>query len=112
MAIDLRQKACANEACASFKKKKYSASYEHCPSCGQKLIFVCTSPGCYKPLDLNEPKHVLCESCSAKYNDMKDQALDVGKKLVVLPVAALAKKDVRDFVKNTYTAIRDTLLKK
>ncbi len=74
--MDLRKKACTNENCKSYKLKKYSANINYCPECGTKLIYVCSSHNCFKPLDISEPKHRICAECEAKRDDKMNQFKD------------------------------------
>lgn len=97
--MDSRKKACPNECCKTYRKKKYSSKVNYCPECGEKLIYVCKTHGCFKPLDETEPEHSYCRKCHTKREDRKDKVIDVAKKgaqvagVVAVPAIKLLQKE-------------------
>lgn len=98
--MDLRKKACPNECCKTYRKKKYSVKVNYCPECGEKLIYVCKAHGCFKPLDETEPDHSYCHGCQTKRDDLKEKIKDGAKKgakaagaVVVVPAVKVIQKD-------------------
>lgn len=98
--MDLRKKACPNEGCKTHRKKKYSAKINYCPECGEKLIYVCKSHGCFKPLDETEPEHSYCRGCQTNRDDRKEKVKTVAKKgakaasvVVIAPAVKVIQKD-------------------
>lgn len=79
--MDTRKKACPNEECKTYKRKKYSSKINYCPECGTALIYVCKSHNCYTPLDDCTSEHDYCFECETKRNDKKDKAVDAAKKV-------------------------------
>lgn len=80
--MDTRKKACPNEKCDLYKKKKFPNTTNYCPNCGEKLVFVCKAINCYKPIEDIGPKHSVCEECEAKRKDKIDNVVKGGKKVV------------------------------
>ena len=98
--MDSRKKACPNEQCKTYQKKKYSSKVNYCPECGEKLIYVCKIHGCFKPLDETQPKHEYCFECETKREDRKYQAKQIAKKgaavfgaAVIVPAKKALEKD-------------------
>ena len=75
---DTRKKACPNEECITYMLKKYDSKIKYCPECGTKLIYVCKSRNCYKPLVNSDPRHCYCAECQSlrddRLNKLKDNA--------------------------------------
>lgn len=99
--MDTRRKACPNEQCKTYQKKKYNAKVNYCPECGEKLIYVCKTHECFKPLDETQPKHEYCFACKTKREDRKYQVKQMAKKgvagvgvAVVVPAKIALQKDV------------------
>ena len=98
--MDLRKKACPNEFCKTHRKKKFNSKVNYCPECGEKLIYVCKSHGCFKPLDEAEPEHSYCNECRTKREDRKENVKAVAKKgakavsvVVIVPAVKVIQKD-------------------
>lgn len=98
--MDLRKKACPNEFCKTHRKKKFNSKVNYCPECGEKLIYVCKSHGCFKPLDEAEPEHSYCNECRTKREDRKENVKAVAKKrakavsvVVIAPAVKVIQKD-------------------
>lgn len=79
--MDTRKKACPNEKCETYRKKKYSSATNYCPICGEKLVYVCASPKCYTVLEDKGPEHKICEPCMQKILDAKDKTFSACKKV-------------------------------
>mgnify|MGYP000421978446 CR=1 FL=1 len=81
------------------EKKKYSAKINYCPECGEKLIYVCKSHGCFKPLDEAEPEHSYCNECRTKREDRKENVKAVAKKgaevvgVIAVPAIKVLQKE-------------------
>lgn len=98
--MDLRKKACPNEFCKTHRKKKFNSKVNYCPECGEKLIYVCKSHGCFKPLDEAESEHSYCNECRTKREDRKENVKAVAKKgakavsvVVIAPIIKVIQKD-------------------
>ena len=78
--MDTRRKACPNENCDTYKKRKYESKINYCPICGEKLIYVCASMNCYNPIEDKGPKHRICESCVQERKDLQDNVVNNCKK--------------------------------
>lgn len=78
--MDSRKKACPNELCKTYKNKKFNSKINYCPECGTKLIYVCKTHKCYKPLDETQPEHEYCRECEANRQDRRDKAVALAKK--------------------------------
>lgn len=78
--MDTRRKACPNENCDTYKKRKYDSKINYCPICGEKLIYVCASMNCYNPIEDKGPKHRICESCVQERKDLQDNVVNNCKK--------------------------------
>ena len=71
MAKDKRSKGCPNSECERNKRQYlYKATDSYCTICGTQLVYVC--PKCYRKLDDQGPKHVICSSCEAEREDRKN----------------------------------------
>lgn len=97
--MDSRKKACPNEQCKTYKNKKFNSKINYCPECGTKLIYVCKTHKCYKPLDETQPEHEYCRECEANRQDRHDKVVSLAKKggkafaaAVVVPAAKVAEK--------------------
>ena len=81
------------------EKKKFNSKVNYCPECGEKLIYVCKSHGCFKPLDEAEPEHSYCNECRTKREDRKEKAIKKKKKgaevagFVAVPAIKVLKKE-------------------
>ena len=97
--MDTRKKACPNEKCDLYKKKKFPNTTNYCPNCGEKLVFVCKAINCYKPIEDIGPKHSVCEECEAKRKDTKDSIIKGGKQVAAgagaIVVAAFSKEGMQ-----------------
>lgn len=104
--MNSRKKACPNEQCKTYQKKKYNAKVNYCPECGEKLIYVCKTHGCFKPLDETQPKHEYCFECETKREDRKYQAKQIAKKagagvaVVAVPFVKAIESDAVKVAKN------------
>ena len=78
--MDTIRKACPNENCDTYKKRKYDSKINYCPICGEKLIYVCASMNCYNPIEDKGPKHRICESCVQERKDLQDNVVNNCKK--------------------------------
>lgn len=78
--MDSRKKACPNELCKTYKNKKFNSKINYCSECGTKLIYVCKTHKCYKPLDETQPGHEYCRECEANRQDRRDKAVALAKK--------------------------------
>lgn len=87
--MDTRKKACPNELCKTYQNKKFNSKINYCPECGTKLVYVCKSHKCYKPLDLTALNHEYCQSCETLRQDRKDKAVELAKKGGGVVVAAV-----------------------
>ena len=97
--MDSRKKACPNEQCKTYKKKKFNSKINYCPECGTKLVYVCKTHKCYKPLDETQPEHEYCMECETNRQDRRDKAVALAKKgggtfaaAVVIPIAKEVEK--------------------
>ena len=79
--MDTRRKACPNENCETYRKKKFDSKTNYCPICGEKLIYVCASINCYNPIEDKGPKHRICESCVQERKDLQDKVVNDCKKV-------------------------------
>ena len=81
-------KGCTNELCSANQTKlKYKKDEEYCNLCGEKLKHVCAFKSCYKFIE-SEEKYCLC--CSAQKEELRDNRIDKGKKIMgVLTAAAM-----------------------
>ena len=71
MAKDRRSKGCPNSECERNKRHYlYKATDSYCTICGTQLVYVC--PKCYRKLDDQGPKHIICSSCEAEREDRKN----------------------------------------
>lgn len=113
--MDTRKKACTNTECNTYCKKKYSSKINYCPECGSKLIFVCKSRKCFKPLDLSQESHEYCFECEVKRNDMIEKAKQAGKFVVagmIVPVANAAVKEGGNIAKVAVKKVADGVINK
>ena len=78
--MDTRRKACPNENCETYRKKKFDSKINYCPICGEKLIYVCASMNCYNPIEDKGPKHRICELCTQERKDLQDKVVNYCKK--------------------------------
>lgn len=78
--MDTRRKACPNENCETYRKKKFDSKINYCPICGEKLIYVCASMNCYNPIEDKGPKHRICELCVQERKDLQDKVVKNCKK--------------------------------
>ena len=78
--MDTRKKACPNENCETYRKRKFDSKINYCPICGEKLIYVCASMNCYNPIEDKGPKHRICESCVQERKDLQDNVVNNCKK--------------------------------
>lgn len=98
-----RVKGCPNELCASnHDYKKFDVKDNFCPKCGQKLVEVCKTKKCYRPLTESDGEY--CHVCQDKKDKRKEkvhqaglQAKKVGEQAIevapkVLSVVGLIKK--------------------
>ncbi|MBR0461968.1 MAG: hypothetical protein IJJ00_04565 [Erysipelotrichaceae bacterium] len=115
---DKRKKACPNTSCHTYKQKKYDASLNFCPICGEKLIYVCKNPKCFKPIEDKGPYHTMCEECIAHREDIKDEIMNDAKKagkavLGIGPtiVAAIKSETVKEITKTTKKAVHNVFNK-
>ena len=96
--MDSRKKACPNELCKTYKNKKFNSKINFCPECGTKLIYVCKTHKCYKPLDETQLGHEYCRECEANRQDRHDKAVALAKKggavasVVVVPALQVVNK--------------------
>ena len=116
--MDSRKKACPNEECTTYKKQKFNPKINYCPECGTKLIYVCKSLKCYKPLDADNHDHVYCFECDTKRKDQRDKAIDLAKKgvsvvsaAVVVPFAKALEKDAGKMAQKAAHCLADTAAK-
>lgn len=116
--MDSRKKACPNEECKIYKDQKFSSKINYCPECGTKLIYVCKSLKCYKPLDANNHDHVYCFECDTKRKDQRDKAIDFAKKgvttisaFVVVPFAKALEKDAGKMAQKAAHGLADAAAK-
>lgn len=82
-------KGCVNSECKSFVKKiAYKDNYEFCPSCSEKLEYVCAD--CWKVLEHSTKKY--CIACKTKRDQRAEQRIDKVKKTgaAVASLAVLA----------------------
>ena len=116
--MDSRKKACPNESCNTYKKKKFNSSTNFCPECGTKLVYVCKSHKCFKPLE-DETNHQYCFECYTKRKDAQDKAVDGLKKcgatvgaVVVVPFAKAIQVGLGKAAKNAGEKVIEKVLKK
>lgn len=112
--MDTRKKACPNEKCDLYKKKKFPNTTNYCPNCGEKLVFVCKAINCYKPIEDIGPKHSICGECEAKRKDSIDSVLKGGKKVVVgagAIVATVFSKEGKKMIKNVAKKVTKVVFK-
>ncbi len=112
--VDNRKKACPNVNCDTYKKKKYDVSVNYCPICGEKLIFVCKSSKCFKPIEDKGPKHNICEECIAKREDMKAEVENKVKKVggaAVAAVGAVFSKEIMKVAKDGGKKVAEKVVK-
>lgn len=115
--MDSRKKACPNEQCKTYQKKKYNVKVNYCPECGKKLIYVCKAHGCFKPLDETQPKHEYCQECQAKRDDTKEQVKQLAKKvggagaaIIAIPFAKAIEGDAVKLAKNAGHKVVDVAI--
>lgn len=112
--MDVRKKACPNEKCENFKGKKYNSKMNYCPFCGEKLVFVCKSISCFKPIEDIGPKHTYCEECTAKQKDAKDSVVKEAKKIgaaVGAVVVAVGQKEIKEVVEKGFKIAKKVVIK-
>lgn len=88
--MDTRKKACPNENCETYRKKKFDSKINYCPICGEKLIYVCASMNCYNPIEDKGPKHRICESCVQERKDLQDNVVNNCKVAIAFIGGAVA----------------------
>ena len=112
--MDRRKKACSNEKCEFYKEKKYDSSFSYCPYCSTKLVYVCKSIKCFKPIEDTVPKHLYCEECLAKQKDAKDSIKRGAKKIGAAACATaltLGQKEAKEMVKKGFSIAKKAINK-
>ena len=107
--MDKRKKACPNEKCVDYKKRKYNNNENVCPICGTNLVYVCKSVKCYKPIEDIGPKHCRCEECSAKREDTKDRIINKCKKTIIGAGTFVLAAFSSEITKKAKKIVKDTI---